>query len=375
MKVALVHRFFWRRGAVPAVVREWADHLEAAGHEVVVFASDGCPRQSTGRRSYVGVRLGKGRAFDLGGFAFALRLLAELWRRRGGPPDLVLCVDSTAYFGAWVAGKLLRIPAIMAFQGWVYSPGKRGLYATTVAWVYKLSVHFCARAAPMIACISREILEGLRARGAPPERLWLAPNCVDLEVWNTGKAGAHRRAERQALFVGRFTPEKGLRYLLEALPAVLERLPRVRVRLVGGDEADDGQFHQMARRLGVADRVDFGGVVPREELPAMYAEADVLVVPSLAEGHPLAPIECLACGTPAVASDIAGLNETIDDGVNGLLVPPRDPAALADALCRVLGDGELLDRLSRAARPSVERFAWEPRVRELAELCERMRAS
>jgi len=374
MKVALVHRFFWRAGAVPAVVREWADHLEVQGHEVLVLASDVHAADSTPRRTYVALPLGRVRWLDLCGFVLALGLLAALWRRRRNRPDILLCVDSTAYFGAWLAARLLRMPTIMAFQGWVYSPGKRHIYRPSVAWVYKLAVHFCARWAPLIECISREIYDGLRARGAPPERLWLAPNCVDLDVWRTSKEGAHQRAERQALFVGRFSPEKGLGFLVEALPALFERLPQVRLRIVGGAEGDAGPFHERVRQLGVADRVDFGGVVAREALPAIYAEADVLVVPSLAEGHPLAPIESLACGTPAIASDIPGLNETIEDGVNGLLVPARDPAALADAIGRLLGDSALLERVSRAARPSVERFSWEPRVRELAALRDRLLA-
>jgi len=371
MRVALVNRFFHRAGAVPSVVREWADHLDAAGHEVVVFASDVDAARSAGRRTYVPVRMGRTRAFDLAGWVLAWNVRKAL-RRQERAPDIVLATDSTAYVGAWLACRRLGIPAIMAFQGWVYSPGKRGLYPRTVTWVYKWSVRFCARRAPLIACISREIYDGFRGLGVPPERLWLAPNCIDLAAWAAGKEGAHKRAERRLLFVGRFSQEKGLRYLLEALPTVVARFPQVRAVLVGTDEPDDGEFHQLARRLGVAEHVTFGGVVPREALPRMYAEADLLVAPSLAEGHPLAPVEALASGTPVVGSDIPGLNETVSDGVNGLLVPPRDPAALADAICRVLGDAALLDRLSRAARPSVERYAWEPRVRELADVHARL---
>jgi len=374
MRVALVHRFFHRAGAVPTVVREWADHLEAAGHRVVVFASDVDAAASTPARRYVPVRLGRWRAFDEAGLAFAWRLRRELLRRRDGRPDILLSTDSTAYFGAWRACRRLGVPAIMAFQGWIYSEGKRRLYPRTVTWVYKHAVHFCARRAPLIACISREIYDGFRALGVPPERLWLAPNCIDLDAWDTGKRGAHRRAERRLLFVGRFSPEKGLRYLLEAMPRVVARFPGVRLLLVGTDEPPDGEFHEMARRLGVAEHVDFGGQMPREALREMYADADVLVAPSLAEGHPLAPVEALACGTPVVGSDIPGLNETVTDGANGLLVPPGDAASLAEALCRVLGDEALLDRLSRAARPSVERYAWGPRIRELAEIHERLAA-
>lgn len=381
MRVALVNRFFHRPGAVPTVVREWADHLEAAGHSVTVFAGDVDAAASTATRVYVPVRLGRWRAFDEGGLAFAWRLRRAISgfgfgvseaspqsATRDPRWDALLCTDSTAYFGAWCACRRLGVPAVMAFQGWVYSPGKRGLYPRTVAWVYKYAVRFCVRRAPRIACISREVYEGLRARGMPPERLWLAPNCIDLAAWDAGKRGAHRRAERRLLFVGRFSPEKGLRYLLEALPRVVARFPDVRARLVGGVEGPEGEFHELARRLGVAGHVEFAGQVPREALRGLYAEADLLVVPSLAEGHPLAPVEALACGTPVVGSDIPGLNETVAEGVNGALVPPRDPAALAEAICRLLGDEALLDRLSRAARPSAERYAWPRRIAEFEAL-------
>jgi len=369
MRVALVNRFFHRAGAVPTVVREWAHHLEAAGHSVAVFAGDVDAAASTPARAYVPVRLGRWRAFDEGGLAFAWRLRRALSGFHSQSRlDVLLCTDSTAFFGASPACHRLGVPAVMAFQGWVYSPGKRGLYPRTVMWVYQYAVHFCARHAPRIACISREIYEGLSALGVPPERLWRAPNCIDLAAWDTGKRGAHRRAERQLLYVGRFSPEKGLRFLLEALPHVVGRFPRVRARLVGGEEGEGGEFHGLARRLGVAGHIEFAGHVPREALPGIYAEADLLVAPSLAEGHPLAPVEALASGTPVVGSDIPGLNETVADGVNGALVPPRDPAALAEAICRVLGDQALLDRLSRAAQPSVERYAWPRRIAEFEAL-------
>jgi len=375
MKVGLVHRFFWRGGAVPSLLREWADYLEAGGHEVVVFSSDVDASASTGQRTYVPVAIHRGKLFDCAGLLFAVRLFVALWRRRRAAPlDIVLCVDSTAYFGAWLAGRLLRVPAIMALQGWIYSPGRSAQYPRTVAWIYKASVYFCARWAPMIGCLSREIYDGLAARGASPGRLWLAPNCVDLAAWHTAKAGAHQRDERQALYVGGLREEKGIQFLLQAVPAVVARVPRVRFLVLGGEEPEDGPYHEMARRLGVLDHVEFGGCAARESLPEAYAAADVMVAPSLSEGHALAPLECLACGTPVIATDIPGLRETVEDGANGLLVPPRDACALADAVCRVLEDEVLLDRLSRAARPSVERFSWEPRVSELVALCDRLAA-
>jgi glycosyltransferase involved in cell wall biosynthesis len=370
MNVALVHRFFWREGAVPTVLREWAGHLEAAGHDVTVFASDVHVEDGTRTRRYVTVPISRGKAFDIGGCRFAFRLFRAL--RQRPRPTAVLCLDSTAYYAVWAYGRLHHVPTVIVPQGWIYGPGRAEGYPRTVAWMYKVSAHFCARLAPMIGCISREIYDGMYRLGAEEHRLWLAPNCVDLSVWDTSKAGARERDERQLLFAARFRSHKGLGVLLEALPAVLKKIPNLRVRLYGSEEPEGGEHRSRARELGLDERVAFPGLAPREAMPGIYADADALVLPSFSEGHALAPLECLASGTPVIGSDIPGIRETVEDEVNGLLVPPGDPKALAEAICRLLGDRALLDRLSRAARASVERFGWPPRIREFEELVARM---
>lgn len=359
MKVGLVHRSFWKR----PLLRDWADQLEAAGHQVIVFSDGVDAGASTPRRRYVPVPMGRGVLFDRAGLVFALRLYQEL---RNTPIDALLCIDSTAYFGAWAATHRRRVPAVMRFQGWIH--GKPGIYPCTVEWTYKLAVQFCARWAPIICCLSEEIYDGLLARGASADRLWMAPNCVDHERWRAAKTGVHSDGWREVLYVGGFRKEKGIDVLLEAIPHIVERFPKVRFRVLGGEEPEDGPYHRLARRLGVVDRIEFGGFVARDELPELFASADLLVSPSRAEGHAVAVLECLACGTPVVASDISGLRESVRHEVNGMLVPPSDPAALADAIVSMLSDGALLERLSRQARPSVAPFSWSERLREFAEI-------
>lgn len=373
MVVGVVNRFFWRRGAVPSVARGWAEHLEKAGHRVVVFASDVRPDQDTPARAHVRVRLGRVKWFDLGGLAFAARLVVALGARSRRLPDVALSMDSTAYLGLWAAWRLWGLRPVLFPQGWIYSPGRAEGYPRSVAWLYKASVCFAARFAPMVGCISHEILEGLKALGASGGRLWLAPNCIDLDRWRPAPgAVAPGAAGVRLLFVGRFSAQKGLRYLLEAFPAVVARHPAARLKLLGGEEDDEGPYHRLARELGVGHAVGFGGLVRQEALGAFYSAADVLVMPSISEGHALTPLECLACGTPVIASDIPGLRETVHHEVNGLLVPPAEPAALAEAICRVVEEPGLLGRLRRAARPSVEPFAWDRRVAELEGVCARL---
>jgi glycosyltransferase involved in cell wall biosynthesis len=142
------------------------------------------------------------------------------------------------------------------------------------------------------------------------------------------------------LYVGRLADEKGVEELLEAT----QGMPRV---IVG-----DGPLRQK-----IADAVGF---VPPDELGRYYERAAVVVCPSRREGYGVAAREAMAHGRPVVASAVGGLVDAVEDGVTGLLVPPRDPAALRSALERLLGDAELRRRYGEAARDRArEAFSWE----------------
>ncbi|MGH3136254.1 MAG: glycosyltransferase family 4 protein [Gaiellaceae bacterium] len=141
------------------------------------------------------------------------------------------------------------------------------------------------------------------------------------------------------LFVGRLSEEKGVLELLEATVGIQ--------RVIVGD----GPLRER-----VPDAVGF---VPPSELGPYYERAAVVVCPSRREGFGVVAREAMAHGRPVVAAAVGGLVDAVDDGVNGLLVPPRDVPALRSAIERLLGDGELRDRLGVNGRATArERFAW-----------------
>ncbi len=147
--------------------------------------------------------------------------------------------------------------------------------------------------------------------------------------------------------IARLTEQKGHRYLLEAASAAIRRRPDLRFVFAG-----DGPLRQsleaQARDLGIGDRVLFLG--HRTDVPALLAAFDVFVLPSLYEGLPNAVLEAMACGRPVVATAVDGTPEVVDNGVTGLLVPPRDPARLSEALLKLAGDARLRSRMGREAR-------------------------
>ena len=169
-------------------------------------------------------------------------------------------------------------------------------------------------------------------------------------------------------YAGHLYRWKGVDVFLDALG----RLPRVRGLVCGGrdGDADMARVRAHAERLGLGSRVTFAGFVPKSELPARLAEADVFVLPTLDTPSarytsPLKMFEYMALGRPLVASDLAPVREVLADGVSARLVPPGDGAALARALSEVIADPEGARRLAARARADVTAFSWDRRAEKL----------
>jgi glycosyltransferase involved in cell wall biosynthesis len=160
--------------------------------------------------------------------------------------------------------------------------------------------------------------------------------------------------ERTLVFAGRLTLQKGLDVLLDAMREV----PDAEL-VLAGDGPERQRLERHAAGAGVQDRVRFAGALPRDDVLRLLAGARAAVLSSDWENLPHAAVEALAVGTPVVSTAVGGVPEVVRDGENGLLVPARDPAALAAALRRVLDDPALRDRLAAGARPSVEAISRE----------------
>jgi glycosyltransferase involved in cell wall biosynthesis len=215
---------------------------------------------------------------------------------------------------------------------------------------------------------SESIRRKVAAEGRRDARFAVIPNGVDLSRFDT-PSGADVRGElglpAGAPLVGviaRLEPEKGHRHLLAAWPSVLAGQPDARL-LVVGDGSLARSLRAQARRLGVGDSVVFTG--RRDDVAALTAELTVAVLPSLREAQGISILEAMARRLPVVATSVGGIPEVVTSGVNGLLVPPADPDALADALVRLLGDAPLRRRLAIAARRTVEeRYSLDAQVRQ-----------
>jgi glycosyltransferase involved in cell wall biosynthesis len=205
----------------------------------------------------------------------------------------------------------------------------------------------------------RASTEYLRSFGVPDEQVSLAPNAVDAEIFGQADVDRSGRETCTFLYAGRLDPEKGLDVLLRAFA----RSPGQLVLAGSGSEEQ--------RLRALADgRVRFLGPLDRDELPALYAQADVFVLPSRSEPWGMVLNEAAAAGLPLVATEGAGAaHDLVEDGVNGFRVPVDDQEALATALRRLAEDEPFRLAAGTRSRELASRFtpeAWADGVADLA---------
>jgi len=217
------------------------------------------------------------------------------------------------------------------------------------------------RRAAHVVCPSAFLRELAVAWGVSPERVSVLPNPTpplpELRVREDLRAALGIRGPTLA-FAGRFGPQKALDVALDAVA----RVDGISLLLAGDGE---GREELETRAASLADRVRFLGSLPRGQVLELFAAADAVLLSSAWENFPHTVVEALALGTPVIATAVGGVPEVVEDGVNGLLVPPNDVGALAKAIDRFFVDDELRDRLRAAATRSVARYAPEQVFGEL----------
>jgi len=231
------------------------------------------------------------------------------------------------------------------------------LKARRLIYYPTLMQELVARRLDRVIAVSRASAEMVaRTFKVPRERLRIVYNGVDTELFRPLPL---EKRPGSLIYVGNSEDRnKGIRYLLKALHLLF---PRVDYHLTFVDRPR-GELKlapRLVRRYKLSTRIDFTGRVPNQELVQLYCRSLVAICPSLYEGFGLPAAEAMACGVPVVATTGGALPEVVEDGVTGILVPPADAEALAEAIYRLLSDEPLRRRLGEMARQRVvERFHW-----------------
>jgi glycosyltransferase involved in cell wall biosynthesis len=254
------------------------------------------------------------------------------------------------------------VPSVSTVHGSNFLPfGVTGLHRfrrNTLSLVYRSVYRLCDRVLAPSQALLTDLAErpGIRV---PPNLVTVVHNGIDLEEINRRSAAAQlpdivaqRMSAPLVACVANMFAIKGQDWLIRALPAIRAAVPEAVLVLVGDGESRPS-LEQLVRETGVSDRVIFTGSI--ENPLAILERAEVVVLPSLSEGLPIALLEAMAIGRAVVASNVGGIPEVVKDGETGLLIPPADAQALSAAIVRLLQDAPLRTSLGERARAHVAR--------------------
>lgn len=354
LRVALVsssyHPYF---GGVEEHVRQVAATLRARGHAVEVWTVD--RGEGLGSQVVEGVTvrylptpLPARRIANLVRFGLTAPWAFAQWFRaaRRFRPDVlhVHCFGPNGPY-AMALSRVLRRPLVVTSHGETFADendvfGRSALLRAALARACR---------AATVTGVSTLVADDLQRRfGA--KHVAIVPNGVaDMEDGVRG-----RRSDGRVVSVGRLVRVKGFDLLVRALPLTT----RVRDVLLVGDGPERANLEQLAAELGVADRVEFLGRVPADQVRAVMEEAAVVVVPSRREAFGIVALEAWASGTPLIATSTGGPAGFVTDGTDGVLVDPEDTAALADAMDRVLASPSWAADLAANGSRAVRGFTW-----------------
>ena len=288
-------------------------------------------------------------------FSYFRHFMKEGWR-----PDIIHAHVYSAGVTAVILGRLYRIPVVIT-EHWTNFIERR------LSWERRLAARFALNRANVILPVSEALKQSLEAYGIN-NSFRVVPNVVNTELFYPSPNEDKEDGKKRLLLVANLSPQKGITYLLQALKLVRGKRVDFSLDIVGegikGARTED--YKEITRGLGLEDVVSFRGARPREEVAEFMRNCHFFAQPSLYETFGVVYIEAMACGKPVIASDIPGPDEFITENV-GILVPPKDVKALAEALEFML-DHYADYSPEKIADYARERFSYEAVGKRLAEI-------
>ncbi|OLR93090.1 glycosyl transferase [Actinokineospora bangkokensis] len=286
---------------------------------------------------------------------FAARL-AEHWR--GEPPDVAHGHFWMSGLAVVVAARGLPVATVQTFHA-LGSVKRRHQGRADTSPPQRVEVErVVATGVDRVLATCSDEVDELAAMGVPRAATAVVPCGIDLRRFTPDGPRAPKPLRHRVVCAGRLVPRKGFDTAVEAMALLPDDTELVIAGGAGG-EPEGERLRAVAAALGVADRVRLLGAVDRHEVPALLRSADVVVHAPWYEPFGLVPLEAMACGVPVVGAAVGGLNDTVVDGVTGVLVAPRAPAALAAAVGGLLADPRRRAAMGRAGAARAAQYGWD----------------
>jgi glycosyltransferase involved in cell wall biosynthesis len=293
--------------------------------------------------------------------------------------DLITAQDYPPFqmgLGGWLLGRKTGIPYVLEFLHIVGYPKAPDLKEHLSREMSKLYLRYMWKPAKAIRVVNHvEVPELLKQLGIPESHIIVTP-CFYLD-FNVYKPMNLPKTGKKVLFTGRLVPNKGVVELIRAFRLVVDAVPDAQL-VIAGDGRLREKLVALAQQLGIADQVEFKGMVPHKEIAEVINQCDIFVFPSYNEGAPRSVGEAMACGLPLISTNIGIMKEIITDGENGLFIS-WEPEDIAEKIILLLQRKDLREKIAENGRQAVQKYEYSSMIRNYAlryhELIERLRAS
>ncbi len=279
--------------------------------------------------------------------------------------DIVHAHSNESILAALLYTKRKKIPLILTYHGDVFGY-YGGFILKTSVYFYNRLVNKLLSYANIIISPSEYFIEESRFLRKYKDKIIAIPNGINIKEFDVPYLKEECREKlglidkNIILFVGNIHPYKGTDVLIKAMPKIVKHVPDTELVFVGKGVMKNA-LEMLSKRLGVENYVKFAGFVEDGLKPFYYNAADVFCLPSTmsTESFGIVNLEAMACGVPIVASKVGGIPDVVKDGENGLLVPPKDSEALADAIIYLLKNEDVREKMGKNGRKKVEDYPWE----------------
>jgi glycosyltransferase involved in cell wall biosynthesis len=366
--IQVTQRFFPAIGGVETHVYNITKNLVARGHEVTVYTSDLLKdnppiRLLCNENDKIDeIRIRRFKAFRLLPEIEASTVMPSMMKSLLKERADILHAHGYYYFPAYLAAIARHITGIPLVLTTHSGPESR---MPTLTKLYNPIVgKFCLKKTDQIISLTRRGAEYLTSIGARSEKITVIPNGIDTNFFSRRTDGHSFREKygilgKVILYVGRISKVKGLNYLVDAMPAILNEVPDAILVIIGPDFGLKTELRRRAKQLCIEKKVLFIGPLTGDELVDSYAVSDVFVLPSIHEAMAMVLLEAMAMGKPVIATDTGAARDLIQNGVNGFVIKPRRPDQIAKAVISLIKNRTFATKMGDINRKIASKHSWD----------------
>jgi len=355
----------YRHGGTETVAYNLAMNIAKRGHEVHIFTTSFNVNDSISKYENITIhRYGtilkfKNANFSLNIFRKPLKYQLDIIHAHANYPP--------ADLAALIYAKKKNIPMVVTLHGLPDENYDRFLQKLLKSFYSKFLLQGLLNNAEFIISPSSGLIKESEFLTKTRGKVIVIPNGISLAEYKISNTLEECRNilklpidKKIILYLGALEPYKGVDVLIKSMPKIIKQIQDVKLIIAGTGKMDD-ELKNLANKLKVERYIQFVGFVKESLKPFYYKSAEIFVLPSISrlECFGIVNLEAMACGTPVIASRITGIPEIVENGKNGLLVPPKDSEALADAIIYLLENEEVRKKMGENGRMKVENYSWE----------------